>query len=114
MQAAVLPDLNQNDILSDLSDTLPGDDVLALPAQKTENLSGTGEDQGFDTAGFTVEGEVHRATQISAGAAVDHFFLFQFAYAHDHRTLFFYVMFDGGRGMYYTEKNFGKYGGYIV
>ena len=71
----------------------------------------------MDAAGFTVEGEgrANRAAQISAGAAVDHFFLFQFAYAHDHRTLsFFYVMFDEGGEMYYTEKNFGKYGGYIV
>ena len=36
---------------------------FALPAQKTENLSGPGEDQGFDAAGFTVEGEVHRAAR---------------------------------------------------
>ena len=75
METFFFIDLYKDNVISDLTDTVPGDAVFAVPAKKTAEFSGTGYDQGSHSAGFAVKFHINRAPETAAGAGVDHFFL---------------------------------------
>ena len=67
--------LHQNDVVSDLADTLPGNDIFAFSSEKAAETAGAGNDKSSKTAGFAVEFHVDRAAEASTGTGIDDFFL---------------------------------------
>lgn len=71
-----LLDFHQDNILPDLLDTFPGNDIFAFPSPETAELSGTGDNQSRNAACFAVKFHIYGTAQTSAGAGIDDFFLF--------------------------------------
>lgn len=78
MEAFFFLDLYKNDVISDLADAFPGDDIFAFSTEKIAESAWTGNYQSSETAGDAVELYVNGAAQTPAGAGVDDLFLFQF------------------------------------
>lgn len=68
-------DFHQDNVISDLADTFPGNDKFAFPAEKPEEAAGTGNDQGCETVGLAVKFHIYGTAQAAAGTDVDDFFL---------------------------------------
>ncbi len=67
---------HQNNIITNLADTIPGNDIFTALSEKTKaEASWSRNDQGSDTAVFTVEFHIHRTAKGAAGADIDDFFL---------------------------------------
>lgn len=75
MKAFFFLDLYENDVISDLPDTFPGDDVFTFPAEKITEFSGPGNDQGSQTTAGTVKFDIHGTAETPAGTNIDNFFL---------------------------------------
>lgn len=69
---------HKNNVISDLTDTFPGDDVFAFTSEKAAEFSGSRDDQRGDAAGLAVKFQINGTAKTSAGTGVDDFFLFQF------------------------------------
>ena len=70
-------DFYQNNVIPDLTDTIPGNHVFAGRPPETEaEIAGAGDYNCGNTAGFTVEFHIYRIAQGAAGTDIDHFFLF--------------------------------------
>lgn len=78
MKAFFFFDLNQNNVIADLADTAPGNDILTFTSGKEAESAGTRHDQCGDPAGFAVKFQIDRAPEAAAGAGVDYFFLSKF------------------------------------
>ena len=65
----------QDNVISDLADTIPGDDIFTFTAEQTAESSGTWENQGSETAGLAVKFDIYGTAQTAAGTGVDDFFL---------------------------------------
>ena len=75
--AMLFVNFHQDNIIPDLTDTVPRNDIFAVCAPETEaEAPGTWNYKGCDTAGFTVEFHIYRAAKGAAGTDIDHFFLF--------------------------------------
>ena len=70
-----LIDFHKNNVISDLADTVPGDDIFTFTAEQTAESSGAREDQGSETAGLAVKFDIYGTAQTAAGTGVDDFFL---------------------------------------
>lgn len=75
MEALFLLYLYQDDVVTDLADTFPGDDILAFSSEKAAEAAGAGNDQSGKAAGFAVKFYIGGAAKASAGAGIDDFFL---------------------------------------
>ena len=74
----------KDDIIPDLADTAPGDDIFAAGLPETEaEAAGTGDYQGSDTAGLTVEFHIYRTAKCTTGTDIDYLFLLQFTNSHE-------------------------------
>ncbi len=69
-------DFHEDDIRSDLTDPLPGDDVLLIRSQNPQKPAGPGNDDSSDAAFAFVEDQVAHSSQPFAVAAVDYVFFF--------------------------------------
>lgn len=72
-------DLDQDDVIPNLTDAAPGDDIFAFASWKKAEFTGTWYDQGSDFTGFTVKFKVNRTAETAAGTGVYDFFLSKFA-----------------------------------
>lgn len=68
-------DLNEDDIVTNLTDAAPRNDVFTFAAGKKTEFTGTRYDQCCDFAGFAVKFQIDRTAETAAGAGVDDFFL---------------------------------------
>ena len=75
MKTFLFFDLNQNDIIANLTDTAPGNDVFAFPAGEKAEFSGTWNDQCCDLTCFAVKFQIDWTAKTAAGACIDDFFL---------------------------------------
>lgn len=72
-------DFDKNDIVTNLSDTAPGNDVFTFTSRKKAEFSWTGYDQCSDLSGFDIKFQIDRASKTATGTGIDHFFLSKFA-----------------------------------
>lgn len=98
--AAFFIDLHQNNVLSNLADTVPGNHKFAAGSPETEaEAVRTRNDNGCDTAGIAVKLYIYRTSKSTAGTDIDHFFLLQFADTHE-KYLFFMRLCKNSENMY--------------
>ena len=75
MKTFFLFNLDQNNVVPNLADTAPGDNVFTYtPGEKTKSTR-TGYDQSSNLAGFAIEFQINRAAETATGAGIDYFFL---------------------------------------
>ena len=88
METFFFLDLHQDDIVADLADAVPGDHILAFPAEKAAEPARTGDNQRRDPSGNTVKFHIDGTAQAAAGAGVDDLLLLQFTYTHGSHRFF--------------------------
>lgn len=66
---------HENDIVSNLSDAVPGDDDIAVSAEHSAESGRAGEDQCGDLTAGTVEFHIDGTAKAFAGTDIDDFFL---------------------------------------
>lgn len=72
-------DFNQDDIIPNLTDAAPGDDIFAFTTWKKAEFTWAWYNQGSDFAGFTVKFKVNRTAEAATGTGVYDFLLSKFA-----------------------------------
>lgn len=75
MAACLFINLYKDDIVPDLADALPGDDIFTLSAKEAAESSRTWNNESRDPTGFAVKFYIHRTAQTFAGTDIDDFFL---------------------------------------
>jgi hypothetical protein len=66
----------QDNVISDLPDTIPGDYIFTSGSPETKaETARSGNHKGGNTSGFTVKFHIHRTAKCTAGTDIDHFFL---------------------------------------
>lgn len=75
MEAFFFLDLHQDNVVPDLADTLPGNDIFAVPSEKAAKMPWSGYDQSGQAACGTVKFHVDGTSQAAAGADIDDFLL---------------------------------------
>ena len=68
-------DFDEDDIITNLADTAPGNDVFAFSAGKKTEFAGTWNDESSDGSCFAVELQIDRAAKTATGTGIDDFFL---------------------------------------
>lgn len=66
----------KNNVVTNLTDTVPGNGVFIFPSKKIVKFTRAGNDECSHAACFAVEFNVYGTAQTAAGAGVDYFFLF--------------------------------------
>lgn len=84
-------DIYKNDVISDLTDTFPGDNVFTFSGEQTAESTGTRDDEGSKTSGLAVEFHICRTSKTAACAGIDNFFLFQITDTHDKTCAFLFI-----------------------
>lgn len=69
---------NKDNVITNLTDTAPGDDIFTFSSGEETEFTGTGYDQSCDLACFAVEFQINRTAETAAGTGVDDFFLSKF------------------------------------
>ena len=72
-------DFNQDNILTDLADTVPWNDIFIFFAPETAEFAGHGDYHCLNFSGSTVEFKINGAAQAFAGTGIDDLFLSEFA-----------------------------------
>lgn len=72
-----LLDLNQNNVITNLADTFPGDHILAFSSKKAAQPSRSGDHQRCDLSGLAVKFHINGTAQTPTGTGINDFFLFQ-------------------------------------
>ena len=75
--ARFLVNFYQDDIGSDLADTLPGDHIFRISSQEPAQLPRSRNNESQHGSGAAVDLQVADAAERAAGADIDHFFPFQ-------------------------------------
>lgn len=75
METFFFVNFHENNVVSNLADTVPGDAVFTVTAEKTAEFAWTWYDQGGHFAGFAVKLCIDRTPKTAAGTGVDYFFL---------------------------------------
>ena len=70
---------NKNDIISNLYDTVPWNDIFIFFAPETAEFAGHGDYHCLNFSGSTVEFKINGAAQAFAGTGIDDLFLSEFA-----------------------------------
>ena len=82
VKAFFLLDFHQDDVVSNLADTFPGDDKLAVSSEKGTEFSRPRHDQCCQAPCHTVELYIYGTPKAPAGTDINNFFLLQLTYAH--------------------------------
>ena len=71
-----LTDFHQNDIRTDLTDTVPGNDIFLIRTEKTTQSWGTRHDDGTDLTTTLINDQITDLAKLLAVTSVDHIFFF--------------------------------------
>lgn len=88
MKALFFLDFHEDDVIPDLANAIPGDDIFTFPSEKVTETAGSGDNQSCKPGGFYIEFHIDRTAKAAAGTGIDDFFLFKFTYTH-RQTCFF-------------------------
>ena len=80
----------KDDVIANLADTVPGNNVFIFASEKTAEFAGTGDDQGIDPTGSAVKFQIDGTAEAFAGAGINDFFLSKFTKSHKN-TVFFNI-----------------------
>ena len=75
MKAFFFLNFYQDNVISNLADAFPGNDILTFPSPEIAEFAGTWDHQSSKFSGLTVELYVHRTAETPTGADIDYFFL---------------------------------------
>ena len=78
MQTFFFLDLYQDNVISYLTDTVPGNHIFTFPAKKAAESARTRNNQSCNPSCCTVKLYIHWRSQTPTGTGIDDFFLFQF------------------------------------
>lgn len=107
VETFVFFDFHQDNIFTDLADTFPGDDKLAVTAQETADPTGSRDNQGQYLPGFAVEIDINGTAQTFTGTGINDFFLLQLTKTHTYTGLFFYFMLAGRKKCRHPKRKSG-------
>lgn len=68
-------DFDEDNIISNLADAAPGDNIFTLSSGEEAKFTRSGNDQCGNRTCFAVEFQINRAAETAAGTGVDDFFL---------------------------------------
>ena len=68
-------DFDEDDIITDLTDAAPGNDVFAFSSGKKTEFTWTRNDESSDGSCFAVELQIDRTAKTATGTGIDDFFL---------------------------------------
>ena len=68
----------QNNIVADLADAVPGNDVFVFTSEKTAEFTGPRDNQGIDPAGSTVKFKIDGTSEAFAGAGINDFLIYEY------------------------------------
>ena len=68
-------DFDEDDIITDLADAAPGNDVFAFSSGKKTEFTWTRNDESSDGSCFAVEFQIDRTAKTATGTGIDDFFL---------------------------------------
>ena len=68
-------DFDEDDIITDLADAAPGNDVFAFSSGRKTECTWTRNDESSDGSCFAVELQIDRTAKTATGTGIDDFFL---------------------------------------
>ena len=74
--------LHQDNILTDLPDTLERNDILRTVTEESAQLPRFRNHQRFDTSVTFIYNQIHNIAQLLTVAGIDDFFILQFTQSH--------------------------------
>lgn len=92
MEAFFFLDFYQNDVIPNLANAFPGDDIFVFSAEKTAEFARARYYKSSQPAGLTVKFHIRRTAQAAAGTGVDDLFLLQFTKTHFKTCIFLLFM----------------------
>ena len=66
---------NKDNVIADLTDAAPGDDIFAFTPGKEAEFAGTGNDQSRNLTGSGIKFQINRTAEAATGTGIDDFFL---------------------------------------
>ena len=66
---------HKDDIVPNLADTFPGNDVFGIAAEKTADLCRTGNNDCGELTAFAVKFRINGTSETAAGTDINYFFL---------------------------------------
>ena len=82
MKTFFLLDFYEDNVITNLADTVPWNDIFIVVTEETAEFTGTRDDQGIDAPCGTVKFQIDGTAEAFAGAGIYDFFLFQFTKTH--------------------------------
>ena len=80
----------KDDVITNLADTVPGNNVFIFASEKTAEFTGARDDQGIYASCGTVKFRINGTAEAFAGAGINDFFLSKLTKSHKN-TVFFNI-----------------------
>ena len=90
MKTFFLLDFYEDNVITNLANTVPWNDIFIVVTEETAKFSGTRDDQGIYASCGTVKFQVNGTTEAFAGAGINDFFLSKLTKSHKN-TVFFNI-----------------------
>lgn len=90
MKTFFLLDFYEDNVITNLANTVPWDDIFIVVTEETAKFSGTRDDQGIYASCGTVKFQIDRTAEAFAGAGINDFFLSKLTKSHKN-TVFFNI-----------------------
>ena len=75
-------DFDEDDIITNLADTVPGNNVFIFASEKTAEFTGARNNQGINASCGTVKFQINGTTEAFAGTGINDFFLSKLTKSH--------------------------------
>ena len=72
----------KDDVITNLADTVPGNNVFIFASEKTAEFTGARNNQGINASCGTVKFQVNGTTEAFAGTGINDFFLSKLTKSH--------------------------------
>lgn len=90
MKTFFLLDFYEDNVITNLADTVPWNDIFIVVTEETAEFTGTRDDQGIYAPCGTVEFQIDGTAEAFAGAGINDFFLSKLTKSHKN-TVFFNI-----------------------
>ena len=82
MKTFFLLDFYEDNVITNLTDTVPWNDIFIVVTEETAEFTGTRDNQGIDASCGTVKFQVNGTTEAFAGTGINDFFLSKLTKSH--------------------------------
>ena len=90
MKTFFLLDFYEDNVITNLANTVPWNDIFMVVTAETAKFSGTRDDQGIYASCGTVKFQINGTAEAFAGAGINDFFLSKLTKSHKN-TVFFNI-----------------------